>query len=167
MGLCWALGTCLFMVSTIHGSVLSSGYGLFMVSASIGLCWALGTCMFMVSTIHGSVLGSGGHVTDAFWIRLCQCPLDVFSLFLVCLMFCREAIRGRRCGRRGGNSRGQQQQQQQGSQRLHRRGGADLCGCLQGNLPRRRQEPVALHVSMISMVLCILLLVSNTGVFSN
>ena len=26
MDLCWALGTCLFMVSTIHGSVLGSGY---------------------------------------------------------------------------------------------------------------------------------------------
>ena len=26
MGLYWALGICLFMVSTIHGSVLGSGY---------------------------------------------------------------------------------------------------------------------------------------------
>ena len=26
MDLCWALGTCLFMVITIHGSVLGSGY---------------------------------------------------------------------------------------------------------------------------------------------
>ena len=26
LGLCWALGTCLCMVSTIHGSVLGSGY---------------------------------------------------------------------------------------------------------------------------------------------
>ena len=60
MDLYWALGTYLFMVSNIHGSVLSSEYlsvyGEYHPRICVG---ALGNCLFMVSTIHRSVLGSG------------------------------------------------------------------------------------------------------------
>ena len=83
MDLYWALGNCLFMVSTIHGSVLGSEhlsvygeyhpwpqhihgsvlcsgylsvYGEYHPRICVG---ALGNCLFMVSTIHRSVLGSG------------------------------------------------------------------------------------------------------------
>ena len=63
MDLCWALDTCLFMVSTIHRSVLGSGY-----------------LSVYGEYIHGSVLSSGylsvygeyhPWICTGFWVPVC------------------------------------------------------------------------------------------------